>query len=345
MKKIIENVTERRLIIAIVIIGLIVLFGWQSVIELRAEEPRRATVSIEMMLNGEYLVPHLNGWSYYNKPPLFNWLMVGCFRLFKSMDEWVVRFPSLLAAVILAFISYRVSRLYIDRRTAMLSSLFLLTTVDPLFYGLVTSGELDFFFSLIVYLQAISILHFSKLGKFWNLFIVSYLLCAIGFLTKGMPAIAYQGLTLIPYLLIQRNTKKLFSIHHISGIAVFAAIVGLYIYQFESKDDSLLFIARQFNEASQRSPLENQWAKVFASLFKYPLHIFQLLLPWSLFSLFFLRKELRKEAWANPYLKFCLVFIFANITIYVMSASYRARYIYPFIVFFGPTFCFCLFTS
>ncbi|MDZ7847761.1 MAG: hypothetical protein U5L96_13895 [Owenweeksia sp.] len=44
---------QRNLWILAGILLTIGLFGWQNVMELRAEEPRRATVSLEMLLTGE----------------------------------------------------------------------------------------------------------------------------------------------------------------------------------------------------------------------------------------------------------------------------------------------------
>ena len=38
------------------------------------DEPRYAEVAREMVVLGQYLVPHLNGEPYSDKPPLFFWL-------------------------------------------------------------------------------------------------------------------------------------------------------------------------------------------------------------------------------------------------------------------------------
>jgi 4-amino-4-deoxy-L-arabinose transferase-like glycosyltransferase len=52
-----------------------------NIVELRGEEPRRAIVAMEMDITGEYVVPKINGWNYYNKPPLFNWVLAGLFQI------------------------------------------------------------------------------------------------------------------------------------------------------------------------------------------------------------------------------------------------------------------------
>jgi 4-amino-4-deoxy-L-arabinose transferase-like glycosyltransferase len=48
---------------------LISLFSGLNILELNGEEPRRATVAMEMALSDQYISPKIHGWNYYNKPP------------------------------------------------------------------------------------------------------------------------------------------------------------------------------------------------------------------------------------------------------------------------------------
>ena len=40
------------------------------------EEPRRAVIAMEIAWSGNYWAPTLFGEWYYNKPPVFNWLLL-----------------------------------------------------------------------------------------------------------------------------------------------------------------------------------------------------------------------------------------------------------------------------
>ena len=51
---------------------------------LQFEEPRRVLVALEMAVRGNAVVPTTNGALYFNKPPLYNWLLLACTRLFGS---------------------------------------------------------------------------------------------------------------------------------------------------------------------------------------------------------------------------------------------------------------------
>ena len=123
---------------------------------------------MEMILSGDYLHPQVNGSAYYNKPPLFNWVQVGFFKLFGSFDEWVARMPSLLSFLGMCLAVYFLARTYINERAGVTAGLMSLTSADILFYGSVNSGEIDLFYSLVVLLQVASIYHFSE-TKRWLL--------------------------------------------------------------------------------------------------------------------------------------------------------------------------------
>lgn len=94
------NLTDRRTTVLLVS-GLIVLYILSVIINLgyfnlQGEEPRRAIIAIEMLESGDYIVPHALGWQYYNKPPLYNWILSGFISLTGSDSEFVLRLPSLI---------------------------------------------------------------------------------------------------------------------------------------------------------------------------------------------------------------------------------------------------------
>ena len=327
------KLTQNKLLLATGVLVLIALLGWNGVLELRAEEPRRAIVSLEMWLRGEYIVPQIQAWSYYNKPPLFNWVMLLFFKLFNSCEEWVVRLPSLIAFIGTAVTNFHLVKRYLSKEVALFSSLFLLTSADLLFYGTVNAGEIDLFFSLLVYGQVMAIFVFFEKKQFLNLFLLSYTLAALGSLTKGLPSIAFQGLTIVPWLLLNKQWRLLFSWKHILGILLYLLIVGGYFYSYSNYDDVLGYMSRLFNEASQKTAAEHSILETLKGAVTFPLLLMQLLLPWSLIVVFFFRKDFVHIIKANSMLRFCVVFILFNIPLYWFSGDHRARYLYMFFPF------------
>ena len=60
---------------------------------LNGDEPRRAIVSIEMLHSGNYILPTTMGWEYYNKPPVYNWIMTLCMFFTGSPRKYQYDFP------------------------------------------------------------------------------------------------------------------------------------------------------------------------------------------------------------------------------------------------------------
>ena len=300
--------------------------------ELRAEEPRRAIVSLEMFLTGDWGIPKINGWSYYNKPPFFNWIMAICFALFNSLEEWVVRFPSLFSACLHAYLIYKIGSYYFKRETAILAGFIYITFGEILFFGSITSGEIDLFFSLLTFLQVFTIFHFDKINRPWLLYCISYTLAAIGVLTKGMPSLAFQALTLLGWLAYNRRVKMLFHPAHFAGIGILLILCGSFFYNYSLYDDVQGFMIRQFKEAAMRTGLETSNPLLGALLFLPRLLL--LMMPWSIFLLVLGIGGLRKIA-KQSFVKFWILFIVVNIPIYMLSGDFKARYYYVFLAAFA----------
>ena len=74
---------ETRFLIVSLVLVAINLLGFNHLLELMAEEPRRSIIAIEMLKSGDFAIPHIYGEIYYNKPPLYNWLIAGSMAIFE----------------------------------------------------------------------------------------------------------------------------------------------------------------------------------------------------------------------------------------------------------------------
>jgi len=59
------------------------------------DEGIRSLVALEMKLSGNYITPTLHGAFYYNKPPLYNWILLLYFNLLGQINEFTVRIPTI----------------------------------------------------------------------------------------------------------------------------------------------------------------------------------------------------------------------------------------------------------
>lgn len=329
----VSRLQPRHIVFATVLLLVAATLFRLGLVELRGEEPRRAVVALEMLDSGEFVVPHLSGNPYFNKPPTFNWAVALSLRIFPGTEAWMVRLPSLVAYWLIGLMTWLVTARLVDGRTALWSMLFYLTSGELLFYGTVMTGELDLFFSLIVFLQAASICWFLLRERWLALFAVSYAFAAIGFLTKGMPSVAFQGLTLVAALAGFGRARRLFDWRHLAGIAVFCALTGAYFLAYAQREPVQPFLVSLFEEASQRTGLQSPIGDLLRGSVAFPLVVLQLLLPWSLLIVWLRGRGIWSALWRNPWTRFCLLFCAANMPLYWFSGELRDRYIYPFFPF------------
>ena len=323
---------EKKQYLFIFILLIIFLFFYRlDYLPLKFEEPRRALVATEMIISGNYWVPTINGEFYYNKPPLFNWLIAGLFNIF-GFSEWVERFPTFLSIIGFCIVNFIYFRRRIGVENSALASFCFALSGHMLFY-FSFQGEIDMTYSFVVYLQVLCIIHFFDKKNYLLLFMTSYLLMTVGVLMKGLPSIAFQGLTLLGFFLWHRRFGKLFHPTHFLALGISVFLLSYYFRQYGAYNDPELLIAKLTVESVSRSVGDMDITHYSVQLVKFPLLILYLMLPWSL--LFFAPK---KYAWKslreNKWVSYCLLFLIVNTWLYWISPGTRDRYIYAFLPFF-----------
>ncbi len=328
------NTADKKLLVIVTLVLLaFALFLHLDSIGLRAEEPRRAVLGMEAYLSGNILIPQIHGCPYYNKPPVFNWVLALFFTIFGSFEEWVVRLPGIISILLTGLFTFILVRKHIDTETGFFAAIFYITSADLFFYGSVNAAEIDLFYSFIVFLQVMSVFIFFNKRKYLLMFLISYLLAGLGILTKGLPSIAFQLITLLAVLLYYRKWRLLFSWKHLSGIVLFLVIVGGYFYIYSLKGNVYGFLINLIKESSQRTANEYPLSDILIRLLIFPFQLIKLTFPWILLLMFLFRKNFLKMVKTNRLILFSAIFIIPNIIIYWISPEIRDRYLYMFIPF------------
>jgi 4-amino-4-deoxy-L-arabinose transferase-like glycosyltransferase len=325
------NFNQKKLLTAIITLIPIAYFLRLNSYQLIFEEPRRALVALEMLLADNWIVPTTNGELYYNKPPLYNWILIGFMNLL-GKAEWVVRLPSILSVFATAALHYRISNNYIGKQAALLSALFYLTSADILFYFSLL-GEIDLFFALLVYLQCILIFHFYQHKKWHWLYLCSYLLTSAGVLTKGIPSLFFQGITLLVIFILNKDFKRVFSIWHLAGLLLLALTSGGYFYLYSIQHELGPYLARLFTETFSRTAMEMSVSDNVKYILNFPAMLIKISAPWCLLFLLTFKYGWKQKLRNNPFLIFCFWFCLANGLIYLLSPGTRERYLYMFLPF------------
>jgi 4-amino-4-deoxy-L-arabinose transferase-like glycosyltransferase len=89
-------------------------------------ELRHAEIIREMAFSGDYLVPTLLGEVYYEKPAVMHAVAAWLTRRVGESSMWIARLPSAVAAMVTVLATYRLGRLFFERRTALWSGCVLL---------------------------------------------------------------------------------------------------------------------------------------------------------------------------------------------------------------------------
>lgn len=328
---------EKQLLLAatlILAIGHFIHLGTQP---LYLEEPRRAIITMELLENGNLLVPTLLGDYYYNKPPLFNWVLLSFAWLAGGFQEGALRLPTVLSLLAWSGLIFFFGRRSIGLRFGWYSALLTLSCGAFLYYFSLIA-EIDLFYSLITFTAIMALFYGYQRQQWLATFMTVYGLSALGFLTKGLPSIAFAGISIVAWLVYQRDWKRLLSWQHILGGFFFLIIVGAYYAAYGTLHDPYPALERLWSESSNRTVVGDSGPASFVvHLITFPLNFWANLLPAAGLLVFFLFSPERQKAWATlhkkPFLLFCLLMLGANILLYWLSPGTRLRYVYPLFPF------------
>ena len=183
---------------------------------LSPDETRYGEIPREMIASGDWVVPHLNGLRYFEKPPLGYWIHAGSLLLFGE-NNFSVRFPSALAAGLSSILIFllvnqiRRKEQQEDSFPALLATLIYLSSFEVAAVGNI--AVLDSLFSFFVTATIASYYWATKSAPRSSrerlFLILAGLLCGLTILAKGFLGIVIPVLVLAPYLVWQRRYMDL----------------------------------------------------------------------------------------------------------------------------------------
>jgi 4-amino-4-deoxy-L-arabinose transferase-like glycosyltransferase len=301
-------------------------------VTLLTDEPIRLMVSTEMIISGDYLSPTLNGDPYFNKPPLYNWVIIASFKLFGSESMFAYRFPMILSWFILGLLVYGFTRKHTgDKNFALLAGLLAVTHGRLVFYDTLL-GLIDLCYAALTYLVFMVVYTYGRKNDWTRLFLYGYALTAVGQLMKGITSPVFLGLTLLAYFLVIRRDqwRRLFSIQHVMGVILFAGILLAYYIPYFDRND---FHPRSYFETmlannAKGTPINFSIWKTIRHILFYPFHMLYDYAPWMLLSLMLIRKDMLRRLREHPYIFFNAVIFLANFIVYWASPETFARYLF-----------------
>ena len=181
----------------------------------KADESRYAEIPREMVASGDWITPRLNGFKYFEKPPLQYWATAAFFEVLGEQD-WVARLWTAATGFAGLFLVFLSARKLFGPAAAFPAALVL--AGSPLYVLLGQVNTLDmgltFFLSAAVFGLAL-----GHVLIFWTA-------CALAVLSKGLIGIVLPFATVILYILIRRDWGLIRRMRPLSGIALFLAITA-----------------------------------------------------------------------------------------------------------------------
>ncbi len=201
---------------------------WLATLSLRPlfnpDEGRYAEIAREMLAGGDWVVPHLNGLAYIEKPPLQYWATALSLRLF-GQSEFAARLYTALSALgTLLTVWLLARRLWNSsaawRAALMLSSMLLFLVMGQL---LTLDMGLTLYFSIALagFLRAQTGGRPSEQRR-WML--LAWVASALGVLSKGLVAAAIPAAVLVFYSAWARDFSPWRRLHAAWGLPLFLAI-------------------------------------------------------------------------------------------------------------------------
>lgn len=337
--------TFRILLLAASLLTLPALLINLGVMPYTSDEPTRGIVTLEMIYSANYITPTFTGEYYYNKPPLFNWILAPFIVANGgSAPEWLLRLPSILALLGFSFTIFLFTRRYFGKDTGLLAALLFLTCGRILFWDSML-GLIDILYSWVTFSGFVVIINNAIKGDYRKLFLFSYLLTATGFMLKGMPSIVFQGVSLLAVFLAMKNFRKLFSLYHFAGIAIFMLIAGTYLFLYSKENSLQQYLSILWDQSSQRTAVRKGFSDTIKHLVVFHPEMIYHFLPWSGLSVLLLLRRSRKLLFNGFYhseetemkqgaypgasiaVRLMIILFLANIIVYWLSPATIPRYV------------------
>jgi hypothetical protein len=190
------------------------------------DEPRYAVVAREMSERGDWLVPHLNGRTYSEKPPLHFWSIAAVGALAGGIGPLAARLPSVAAAAVAFFALFSLARRLYDREVAWMAVLIFATGAKVLWQGRV--GQIDMTLVALVTLAMACFVRGLCEGRERD-FRLFFLVAGLATLAKGPVGLLPPLLSIVAFALVSGRRDLLARLRIPTGLLLWAAVVAAWL--------------------------------------------------------------------------------------------------------------------
>ncbi|PYN71499.1 MAG: hypothetical protein DMD96_35820, partial [Candidatus Rokuibacteriota bacterium] len=312
----------------LVVLSALLLFVKLGMPFLDPDEGLYGAIAHEMLSRGDWVIPHINGLPYLEKPPLYFWLTALTFQLF-GLSEWATRLWSALAALGTVLLTWRIGRRLYGRRAGLLAGLVIATVVGNALYVRKASTDQLFVFCLTLAMYGF-LRDAERADRGRARFLLFYLGAALAVLAKGFIGVVFSVLIVgLGMAVVRRLSWR--ELNLVRGAALFAVVAVPWhalvlwrsprLFEFYVVDNHIL----RFLDA--RRYVEDD---VPSSTLGFLVASFLWAFPWSAFTL--ARRESRREPDPSPRASWrpvLIIWLVAVVGLFALSRFKHEYYALP----------------
>ncbi len=322
---------KRVYIVLFFIIIVFYFYGLGQLPLLGPDEPRYAQVAREMFLRGDLVTPTLGQHTWFEKPALLYWMMIGAAKVF-GVNEWSARLGPALCGLLTIAAVWRVGR-EVERGGvsgfALWSALVTASCLGLIVFSRAASFDIVVTMTTTWALAFFLLYELSKKTSFLAGF---YVFVGLSLMAKGLVGIVVPFGVIGSYYLLRRTWPEwrvLVSLFW--GAALSAAVAALWYGPVIAKH-GWTFIDEFFVQHHFARYVSNKY-KHPQPIYFFPAIILMLALPWSGFLLDALAK-VRRWSWRgadnlNVVRIFSLAWLVLPVVFFSFSGSKLPGYILP----------------
>ena len=343
----------RSNLLTIILISALTLIPFIGLTDFNTKgEPREAIVAFTMLDTNNWILPQNNGDEFAYKPPMFHWFVAATSVVIGSVNEFSARFPSALAGVVLAVMTFCFFARRKNQHIALLTSVIMLTTFEV--HRAATNCRVDMVLTLFIVLALYQLFRWTE-RDLRGIPVWAILWMGCGMLTKGPVAIILPCLVSCVYLWIQ-GRHFWFVVWRFALIAMSAMILPCLWYYAAWLQGGDKFLYLIYEENVLRFLGKMPYSSHENGAWYYPVVLLSSAVPYTLIclmALFTIQREqwrklqVLKSAWWKGLWEhirkmdrvelFSLLAIVLIIGFYTIPKSKRGVYIlpvYPFVAYF-----------
>ena len=297
------------------------------------DEGRYAEIPREILSRGDWLIPHLNGLVYLEKPPLHYWMSALAFSAF-GQSEAIARLWTGLCGYLSLWLIYAIGRRLWDRAAGLKAAMLAAGSILFVLLGHQLTLDMGLSFWLLASLAYFLFAQTEHVNPAAarNWMLGCWAAMALAVLTKGLIGVLIPAATLLIYMLWQRDWAMLRRLQIKWGLPLFLAIAAPW-FVFASRANAEFFYFFFIREHFQRflTPIEERSEPWW---FFVPVLVLGIL-PWATLGLRSLAFDWRARAPAGTFNPVRLLWIWSVFVLLFFSTS-NAKLI-PYILPALPT--------